>query len=88
MQAGMANAQAKLAEKEYTAEAGGGKVTATATGDGMIKTVKIDPSVIDPDDADFLQELVLKAVQDALTGAKKMAENEMAKITKGFGFPM
>lgn len=88
MQAGMANAQAKLAEKEYTAEAGGGKVTATATGDGMIKAVKIDPSVIDPDDADFLQELVLKAVQDALTGAKKMAENEMAKITKGFGFPM
>ena len=88
MQAGMATAQAKLAEKEYTAEAGGGKVTANATGDGMIKAVKIDPSVIDPDDADFLQELVLKAVQDALTGAKKMAENEMAKITKGFGFPM
>ncbi len=88
MQAGMANAQAKLAEKEYTAESAGGKVTATATGDGMIRSIKIDPSVIDPEDADFLEELVLKTVQDALSGAKKMAENEMAKITKGFGFPM
>ena len=88
MQAGMANAQAKLAEKTYTAETAGGKIKATATGTGMISAISIDPAVIDPDDAEFLQSLVLKAVQDALTGAKDMADSEMRKLTGGLGFPM
>ncbi len=88
MQAGMANAQAKLAEKTFTAEAAGGKIKATATGTGMISAISIDPAVIDPDDAEFLESLVLKAVQDALTGAKDMAESEMRKLTGGLGFPM
>ncbi len=87
MQAGMASAQAKLAEQTFTAEAAGGKIKATATGAGMISALSIDPAVIDPDDAEFLQSLVLKAVQDALTGAKEMAEGEMRKLTGGFGLP-
>lgn len=88
MQANMAQAQAKLAEKQFVAEAAGGKIKATATGAGMITAISIDPAVIDPDDAEFLQSLVLKAVQDALTGAQKMAESEMRKVTGGLGFPM
>jgi DNA-binding protein YbaB len=54
----------------------------------MIKALSIDPAVVDPDDAEFLQTLVLKAVQDALNGAKNMAESEMRKVTGGLGFPM
>ena len=88
MQAGMANAQAKLAEQQFTAEAAGGKVKAVANGAGDIISLSIDPSVVDPEDADFLQSLVLKAVQDALKGAKAMAEAEMRKVTGGLGFPM
>ena len=88
MQANMAQAQARLAEKEYTADTAGGKIKATADGTGMIKALSIDPAVVDPDDAEFLQSLVLKAVQDALTGAKNMAESEMRKVTGGLGFPM
>lgn len=88
MQAGMASAQAKLAEQQFVAEAAGGKVKATANGAGDIIALSIDPSVVDPDDAEFLQSLVLKAVQDALKGAKAMAENEMRKVTGGLGFPM
>ena len=88
MQAGMASAQAKLAEQQFTAEAAGGKVKATANGSGDIVALSIDPSVVDPDDAEFLQSLVLKAVQDALKGAKAMAEAEMRKVTGGLGFPM
>ena len=88
MQANMAQAQARLATKEFTAEAAGGKIKATADDTGMIKTLSIDPSVVDPDDAEFLQQLVLKAVQDALNGAKNMAESEMRKVTGGLGFPM
>ena len=79
MQASMAQAQARLAEKEFTAETAGGKIKATADGTGMIKALTIDPAVVDPDDAEFLQSLVLKAVQDALNGAKNMAESEMRK---------
>ena len=85
MQANMANAQARLAEKTYTA---GGKIKVTANGTGMVTDLSIDPSVIDPDDVEFLQTLVLKAVQDALNGAKDIAEAEMRKVTGGLGFPM
>ena len=88
MQANMANAQARLSEMKFTAEEAGGKVKATATGDGMITDITIDPSVVDPDDADFLQSLVLKVVQGALNGAKELAEKEMRKVTGGMGFPM
>ena len=88
MQANMAKAQAQLAERSYVAEAAGGKIKATADGTGMITALSIDPAVVDPDDAEFLTSLVLKAVQDALNGAKNMAEAEMRKVTGGLGFPM
>ncbi len=88
MQANMAKAQAQLAERTYVAEAAGGKIKATADGTGMITALSIDPAVVDPDDAEFLTSLVLKAVQDALNGAKNMAEAEMRKVTGGLGFPM
>ncbi len=88
MQANMANAQARLAEKEFTAEAAAGKIKVTANGTGMITALQIDPAVVDPDDADFLASLVLKAVQDALNGARNIADNEMRKVTGGLGFPM
>ena len=66
----------------------GGKIKVTANGTGMVTALSIDPAVVDPDDAEFLQSLVLKAVQDALNGAKNMAEAEMRKVTGGLGFPM
>lgn len=88
MQANMASAQARLAEQQFSAEAAGGKIKATANGAGDLVSLSIDPAVVDPDDAEFLQTLVLKAVQDALTGAKAMAEAEMRKVTGGLGFPM
>ncbi len=88
MQAGMAQVQARLAQELFTAETGGGKVKATANGAGELVSLSIDPAVVDPQDVDFLQTLVLKAAQDALKRAKDTAENEMRKMTGGFGFPM
>ena len=88
MQANMANAQARLAEKSYTAEAAGGKIKVTANGVGMITALQIDPAVVDPDDAEFLSSLILKAVQDALEGSKNLADAEMRNVTGGLGFPM
>ncbi len=88
MQAGMAQAQARLAEQRFSAEAPGGKVKATADGAGNLVQLSIDPSVVDPEDVEFLEAMVLKTVQDALMGAKEMAEAEMRKLTGGLGFPM
>ena len=88
MQNGMVEMQARLAKQLFTAEAGGGKVKATANGAGELVSLSIDPSVVDPEDVDFLQTLVLKAAQDALKLAKDTAEGEMRKMTGGFGLPM
>lgn len=87
MQAGLAAKQEQLAMQTVTASAGGGKVEVTATCAGDVLSLKIDPSVIDPSDAEFLQQLVLKAVQDAITKGKETAAAEMKKLTGGLGLP-
>ncbi len=87
MQSGLAAAQSKLAEQTLTTETAGGKIKVTATGAGMITDLQIDPSIVDPTDVEFLQELVLKAVQNAIEAARSMAETEMKKLTGGLGLP-
>ncbi len=87
MQAGMQKAQEELAQQTVEAQVGGGKVTVVATGAGEVIDLKIDPSIIDPEDAEFLQELVLKGVQEAITKGKEMAQGEMSKLTGGLNIP-
>ena len=81
MQAGMAKAQEELAVRTVEASVGGGKVNVIATGSGDVLSIKIDASVIDPSDAEFLEDLVLKGVQEAILKGKEMAANEMSKLT-------
>ncbi len=87
MQAGLATAQEKLATQTVSVEGAGGKVKVTATCDGSIKELTIDPSIIDPSDADFLQELVLKTINDAIQKGKDFAAAEMKKLTGGLNLP-
>ncbi len=87
MQAGMQKTQEELANKNVEASVGGGKVTVTANGSGDVQSIRIDPSVVDPDDVDFLQELILSGVQEAVTKGKEMAAAEMSKLTGGLGLP-
>lgn len=87
MQAGMAAKQEELAQAEFEASVGGGKVTVVANGAGDVKSITIDPSVIDPSDAEFLQDLVLKGVQEAVAKGKEAAAAEMKKLTGGLGIP-
>ena len=87
MQAGMQKTQEELAAKTVEATAGGGKVTVVANGAGDVQSITIDPSVVDPEDADFLQELILSGVQDAIAKGKEMAASEMSKLTGGMGLP-
>jgi DNA-binding YbaB/EbfC family protein len=94
MQADMMQAQAELAESEVTASAGGGLVSATVTGDGELKGVKIDPRAVDPEDVETLEDLILAAVQAANADAKRLAAEKMGPLgdalggmTGGLGIP-
>ena len=87
MQAGMQKAQEDLAKQTVESSVGGGKVTVTANGAGEVISLSIDPSVVDPEDTEFLQDLVLSGVQEAITKGKDMAAKEMSKLTGGMGLP-
>ena len=87
MQEEMARTQSELAEKTVEVEAGGGKVKVVANGAGEILSIKIDKEIVDPNDVEFLEEVVLSAVKGAIEQGKAMAESEMTKITGGLGIP-
>lgn len=83
MQEEMQRVQGELGGKTVSEEAGGGMIKATANGNKEIISIEIDPQVITPDEKEILEDLVVAAVNKALESANKMAEEEMAKVTKG-----
>jgi nucleoid-associated protein EbfC len=85
MQEQMAKTQSALQEKTVEVEAGGGKVKVIANGAGEILSIKIDKQIVDPEDVEFLEEVVLSGVKDAIEQGKALAETEMGKITGGLG---
>ncbi len=87
MKASMDRLQEELASKEVEAGAGGGMVTVKATGAQEITSINIEPSVIDPDEKEMLQDLVQAAVNEALRKSREMMKEEMSKITGGLPVP-
>jgi len=87
MQKKIAKLQEELAERTVEAGAGGGMVTVVANGANEIVEVRIDKSVVDPQDVDMLQDLVLAATNEALKQAKEMVDSEMSQITGGMKIP-
>ncbi|MFT4547344.1 MAG: DNA-binding YbaB/EbfC family protein [Pseudoalteromonas tetraodonis] len=90
MQADMAAAQAKLASEEVEASVGGGKVVVRASCAGEVLSLKIDPSVVDPEDVEMLEDLVLAGVQQALKDGKAKSEVAMGEVAgglEGLGIP-
>lgn len=85
MQKKMADIQKGLAGKSCEATAGGGMVTATVSGDLKLLSLKIDPSVINPDDVDMIEDLVVAAVNEGFKRAQQMASEEMSAVTAGLG---
>jgi hypothetical protein len=83
MQADMARAQEEIAAAEVQASSGGGMVTVTMTGALEVKSVRIEPGAIDPDDPDLLSDLVMAAVNEALRGAQQLAADRMGQATGG-----
>lgn len=81
----MLEAQEKLANIVVEGSAGGGLVTVSATADGNISKITIDPSVVDPEDVDMLEDLVTAAVNDAQRKAKEAQEAEMGSAMGNMG---
>ena len=87
MQEDMQNKQAELEAAEYDVTSGGGMVKITISGAKEIKALKIDPSVVDPEDVELLEDLIVAAVNEAINKVEQTAEEEMSKITSGLNIP-
>ncbi|MDP9345167.1 MAG: YbaB/EbfC family nucleoid-associated protein [Actinomycetota bacterium] len=81
MQQEMERIQAELADAEVEGSAGGGVVRAVVTGKQTIVSITIDPSAVDADDVDMLQDLVTVAVNEALDASRRLAEQKMGALS-------
>jgi DNA-binding YbaB/EbfC family protein len=85
MQARLLEAQEELARAEVSGSAGGGLVHATVTGGGEVVGLRIDPTAIDPSDAEGLADLVLAAIRDANRAAQELQQQTMGPLAEGLG---
>ena len=87
MQQQMEQIQAGLAARTVEASSGGGAVKVVAKCDNTIASIKINPQAINPNDAVFLEDMIVTAVNAALEQAKQISSAEMGKATQGFNIP-
>ncbi len=87
MQEKMADIQKELANKTIEFASGGGMVNVTINGRQEIVSVRIDPSVINPNDVEMLQDLIAAAVNGAIKRSQEMMSEEMGKVTAGLNIP-
>jgi hypothetical protein len=85
MQRDLAAAQDELAAAEVEGSAAGGLVRATVTGAGEVLSVRIDQTVVDPDDVETLEDLVVAAINDATRQAAELQAERMGPLTGGLG---
>lgn len=87
MQNRLAKIQQELAETVVEGTAGGGVVTARVTGSKEFEGIKIDPSAVDPDDVELLEDLITAAITDAMTKAQTLSEDKLSALTGGMKIP-
>lgn len=87
IQAKMAEMQSRLGEIEVQGQAGGGMVKVTVNGKGDLVKVAIDPSLLKPDEAEVVEDLILAAFHDAKSKVDAQVQAEMAKLTGGLNLP-
>ncbi|MCB0131264.1 MAG: YbaB/EbfC family nucleoid-associated protein, partial [Caldilineaceae bacterium] len=83
----MEKTQAALAEEELTVTAGGGMVTVIISGAKELRSIKIKPEAVDPDDVEMLEDLIMAAVTEAMKAADDLSEERMGGLTGGLGLP-
>jgi nucleoid-associated protein EbfC len=87
LQQQMAALQEEIAKRKVEATAGGGMVTVEASGKQELLSIKIDPEVINKDDAQMLEDLVLAACNEALRKSRELVQQELSKLTGGLKIP-
>lgn len=87
LQAKLAKAQEELASATIEASSGGGAVKVTVNGQQEVQSVKISPEAINPDDAEMLEDLVLAAINEAMSKSRELAAERLGKITGGLKIP-
>jgi DNA-binding YbaB/EbfC family protein len=85
MQQQLMSAQQELAAAEVEGSAGGGLVTAVVSGSGELRSLTIDPKVVDPEDVETLADLIVAAVRDATGNAQGLAARKMGPLAGGLG---
>ena len=85
MQRQMEESQKELAEKEFTATAGGGAVEVTVSGSKELKKVHIDPEAVDPDDVEMLEDMIVAAANEAMKKVDDETQKAMGGLTGGLG---
>lgn len=87
MQTRMQQMQEELAALEISGQSGGGLVTVTLTGKGDMKRVRIDPSLLKPEEAEIVEDLIIAAAQDAKTKVEAALQEKMQSVTGGLPIP-
>ncbi|MDR1034678.1 MAG: YbaB/EbfC family nucleoid-associated protein [Holosporales bacterium] len=87
LQAKVAEVQKDLELKEVSGSSGAGAVTIVMTVSGIVKSISIDKSLVNPDEKDLLEDLIIAALGDARTTASKIYEAEMSAATGGLNLP-
>ena len=83
MQADLMKMQSEMEEQTYSAQSGGGVVTAVVTGKRELTELVIEPDAVDPEDVEMLQDLIVAAVNEAMRKAESSMNESMSKITGG-----
>jgi len=87
LQQQLAAVQEEVAKRKVNATVGGGMVTVEANGKQELVSIKIDREVINPDDAQMLEDLVLAACNEAIRKSRDMVQQELSKLTGGLKIP-
>ena len=87
MQAKMADVQEEIQNSTVEGNAGGGMVAVTLSGKGDLKGLKIDPSLLNPDEVEILEDLIMAAHADALTRVEAEKIEKMQEVTAGLPIP-
>jgi len=87
IQDNMETTQKEIEETEFTASSGGGAVEVSVTGAHEVKSIKIQPDVVDPEDVEMLEDMLIAALNEATRKAKETMDREIGKITGGMNIP-
>ncbi|MBT9163119.1 MAG: Nucleoid-associated protein [Chloroflexi bacterium] len=87
LQAKLIKAQDELEHATVEASSGGGAVTVVVTGQQAIRSIKISPEVVDPDDVELLEDMILAALNEAMEKARGLAAKRLGSLTGGLKIP-